>query len=255
MDVRVDYKTTSTQDSGTLLKFSTSYEFTDDLMAYFTRSEGYRIGSTNSFPLCDANGDGVPDYNLNIGCAQPWEFAYLPDKTVNYELGLRSQWLDHRLTVNGALYYIDWQDPQLAGVTAQGAGSITTNGKGAKTQGVELSVNAAVTNRLKISTTYSYTEAVLTKPAPGLMHNIYLPGEAPSPDLPPEYTQPGGPCENAGYRPSVPFSTKCYPVDGRAGDRLPHSPRHQGSFYVNYTYPVGQQNLTSATASRRSATF
>jgi len=223
-DVLIDYLITGTQDSGTLLKFSSSYEFTNDLMGYFTRSEGYRIGSTNSFPLCDQDGDGVSDFQVNIGCAAPEEFAYLPDKTVNYELGLRSQWLDHRLTVNGSLFYVDWQDPQLGGSTAQGAGNITKNGKGARSRGVDLSVNAAVTSHLRIATNYSFTDAELTGVAPDLIRTILLPDD---PD----------------FNPDAPFSTKHGGVSGQPGDRLPHSPQHQGSFNVSYTKPVGQQSL------------
>ena len=235
--VLLDFVPTATKDSGTLLKFSTSYEFTKDLMGYFTRSEGYRIGSTNSYQLCDPDGDGVSNVPLNQPCASPAEAQYLPDKTVNYELGLRSQWLDRRLTVNGSLYYIDWQNPQLHGVTAQGSSDITTNGKGARSRGLDLSVKAAVTNRLKMAINYSFTDAELSERAPGLMHNIYLPGE-------PGVIPPSPACPApVGYKPGNPFSTKCYPVDGEAGDRLPHSPRHQGSFHVNYTQPIGQQNL------------
>jgi outer membrane receptor protein involved in Fe transport len=191
---------TSTKDDGILTKFSTSYQFTGDLMAYFTRSMGYRIGSTNSYPACS------PELDPKVLCVSPSEAEYLPDKTVNWELGVRSQWLDHRLTVNGSLFYIDWEDPQLQGLTAQSAG-ITTNGEGARTRGVDLSVNAAITSRLKIAANYSYTDAELTARAVGLVRT------------------------SAGRE------------DGLPGDRLPHSPRHQGSFHVNYARPVGQQEL------------
>jgi outer membrane receptor protein involved in Fe transport len=253
-EVLVSFTPTTTKDSGYLFKFSTSYEFTNDLMAYFTRSEGYRIGSSNAFPLCDQDGDGVSDYIPNKACAGPGEEKYLPDKTVNYELGLRSQWLDHRLTVNGSIYYIDWQDPQLAGATAQGAGGITTNGKGARSEGVDLAIYASLTDRLRIAANYSFTDAKLTDDARALMHGIYLPGEAPSPDLtpadiaPPDADGNAGPCysvvsDGEAFNPDAPFATKCYPIDGKAGDRLPHSPRHQGSLSVSYTQPVGQRNL------------
>ena len=115
-------------ESGSLFKFNTSYRFSDDVLGYFTISEGYRIGASNGIPLCD---DRLPAQQ-NV-CATPDEFQYLPDTTTNYEIGLRSQWLDRRLTLNGALYYIDWQDPQLTSATATGAQPITINGEGAET--------------------------------------------------------------------------------------------------------------------------
>lgn len=33
--------------------------------------------------------------------------------TWNYELSLRTQWLDRRLTLNASAFYIDWKDQQV----------------------------------------------------------------------------------------------------------------------------------------------
>ena len=35
-----------------LLKLNVSYKFTDDVMAYVTLSEGFRIGGSNGIGLC-----------------------------------------------------------------------------------------------------------------------------------------------------------------------------------------------------------
>lgn len=52
-------------------------------------------------------------------------FAYDPEFTWNYELSLRSTWLDGRLTANANAYYIDWKDQQ---TTANfGNGTYDTN--------------------------------------------------------------------------------------------------------------------------------
>ncbi len=84
-------------------------------MGYVTISEGFRIGASNGIPACTAADLANPGQAV---CALPDEVQYHPDTTTNYEVGIRSQWLDRRLTFNGALYYIDWKDPQLASVTA-----------------------------------------------------------------------------------------------------------------------------------------
>ena len=104
----------SQSDSGSLYKINTSYHFTDDLMGYVTISEGFRIGASNGIPPCTAADLADPGQAL---CALPDEVQYHPDTTTNYEIGIHSQWLDRRLTFNGALYYIDWKDPQLAAIT------------------------------------------------------------------------------------------------------------------------------------------
>jgi len=195
---------------GTLFKFSTSYNFTEDLMAYFTRSEGYRLGSTNPYALCSPTG------GQNI-CVSPSEAEYRPDTTINWELGLRSQWFEHRLIANASVFYIDWKDPQLHSLTQIGQSGITVNGKGARTRGFDLSLNAALSNQLTIRASYSYLDAELTTLAPDLLGTIPAPG-----------TNPGNPFLRV-------------PADGLPGDRLPHSPQHQGTVYLSYTPPLAAE--------------
>lgn len=78
-----------------LPKFGIEMAWTPDLKTALTARRGYRSGG-NSF---------------NIARARP--FAYDPEYTWNYELSLRSQWLDGRLTLNANAFYIDWKDQQV----------------------------------------------------------------------------------------------------------------------------------------------
>src|SRR6478752_107933 len=112
-------------------------------MGYLTVSEGYRIGASNGVAPCP---DPLPANQMV--CALPNELQYSPDKTTNYEVGVRSQWLEHRLTLNGALYYIDWSNPQLESQTVNGAQPITINGRGATSKGIEFSVDSSITDRI-----------------------------------------------------------------------------------------------------------
>jgi len=196
------------EDDGFLYKFNTSYRFTDDVLGYLTVSEGYRIGAANGVAACP---DPLPVNQ--IACALPDEFQYFADYTTNYEVGLRSQWLDQRLTFNAALYYIDWQDPQLLSQTANGAQPITINGEGAESTGVELSLNLQVTDRLGLGLSYAQTKAELSEVAPDLLRVFIPPGF--------------GPSDPAVYE------------DGVPGDRLPGSPQEQGTFSVDYFLPLG----------------
>lgn len=212
LDIVLNYENDGQKDDGFLYKFNTSYEFNDDVMAYFTVSQGYRIGGGNGIAPCPE-----PLGNFQNVCALPDEIAYRPDKTINYELGAKTQWLDKRLTLNGAIYYIEWKDPQLLSSTVNGSGTIIKNGEGAASKGFEGSFAFNVTENLSVRGSYAYTKAELTAVAPRLVSTI------PDPNL------PLGPGESR-------FGTVL--LDGQDGDRLPGSPKHQASLVVDYERPL-----------------
>lgn len=78
-----------------LPKLGLRWSWDDDRSLAFTVQRGYRSGGSS--------------YNV----ARAQAFAYDPEYTVNYELALRTQWLDGRLTLNANTYYIDWTDKQV----------------------------------------------------------------------------------------------------------------------------------------------
>jgi outer membrane receptor protein involved in Fe transport len=147
-----------TGDDGFIFKFNTSYEFTDDVMGYLTVSEGYRVGGTNLGPPCP---NPLPP-NQTF-CLNPDEVLIEPDTTTNYEVGLRSLWLDGRWLVNAALYFIDWKYIQLLGVSDIGAVPITVNGDTAESMGLELSSRLSVTDNLELAVNLTLNDAQLTE--------------------------------------------------------------------------------------------
>lgn len=87
----------STRTFDTFLpKLGLRYEVTDGVSLAFVAQRGYRSGGSS----------------FNI--ARSLVVAYDPEYTDNYELSLRSQWLDGRLTLNANAYYIDWTDKQVS---------------------------------------------------------------------------------------------------------------------------------------------
>ena len=79
-----------------LPKLGVEMAWTPDLTTSFVVQRGYRSGGSST----------------NI--ARVETVAYDPEYTWNYELSLRSQWLDGRLTLNANAFYIDWTDQQVA---------------------------------------------------------------------------------------------------------------------------------------------
>jgi len=211
------------EDDGTLFKFNTSYNPTNDVTIYATVSEGFRIGGSNGGGPCPDFDPNASQGNCNLAPGQQFgpgpndfaqfdERAFGPDQTRNFELGAKTQWMDGKLTLNSALYYVDWQDPQLASATVNASIPITINADGADSTGVEFSANWLVTDRLNLRSTFSYTKSELSAPVPSLIRTITPPG----------------------------FGSAF--EDGQTGDRLPGSPETQFSLFAKYEMPLSNGN-------------
>jgi iron complex outermembrane recepter protein len=211
---------TATQsDDGLLYKFNTSYDLSDSILLYLTVSQGYRIGNSNGLAECDPFVPGTPQgscalapgqqYGPNPGdISQVDERQYRPDKTQNYEVGFKSELMNGDMIFNGAVYYIDWTDPQVSSATVNAAIPITINAEGAESKGLELSADWYPTDQLRLRGTYSYSRSELTADVPDLIITIAPPG----------------------------FATAF--EDGLSGDRLPGSPENQLAFFADYEQPL-----------------
>jgi iron complex outermembrane recepter protein len=157
------YRSGSAEGNGPVWKANTSYQFTPDLLAYFTYSTGYRVGGVNRVVPCAL--PLPPGQNL---CALPNELTFKPDRTRNAEIGLRASLFDKRLQMTVDAYHVDWDDVQVPSVTVNGSIGITENGAQAVSQGVDFSGTFNVTPHFQIAATYAYDDAHLTANVPGL---------------------------------------------------------------------------------------
>ena len=109
-------------------------------------ASGYRAGGPNAAP-------GTPP-------------QYKPDKTENYELGVKGDFFDHVLSVDASAYYIRWQDIQLSLADPISHQVYVANGSAAKSQGVELSVDLRPLRGMTVSAWADWSEAKLTQSFP-----------------------------------------------------------------------------------------
>jgi iron complex outermembrane recepter protein len=116
-----------------------------DLMIYLRAASGYRPGGIN------------PAYFPGV----PQEFE--PDKTENYELGLKTTLFDGRVSLDGSVYRIDWRGIQLSLVDPANGENYFINGNGARSEGVELSAQLDPADSLRLSGWLTYDNAVLTQ--------------------------------------------------------------------------------------------
>ena len=96
-----------------------TYHFSRDLMAYARVATGYRPGGPNTV------------------ASNP---TFEHDTTTNYELGVKGTVLDRMVTFDVALYQVDWKDIQLQNTALPSQFVFFTNGKKARSRGIESQV-------------------------------------------------------------------------------------------------------------------
>lgn len=157
------------------------FKITPDFMVYARLASGYRPGGSNA---------GTPQVPQQ----------YSADKTEDYEIGSKVDFLDHSLSFDASLYYINWKDIQLPLIYPVNGSTYVGNAAGAKSEGLELSTEARPIAGLTIGAWVSWNEAVLTQTVPGAGQN----GE----------------------------------IFGFTGDRLPNTARISGNLSLNYDFAL-----------------
>lgn len=86
--------------------------------------------------------------------------SYAPEHSWNYELGAHLTPIDHKLTADVALFYIDCRDQQITMFPSENTtGRITTNAGRTRSFGVETQLRFTPTDRWDVTASYGYTNA------------------------------------------------------------------------------------------------
>jgi len=180
-----------------------TWHFLPDALVYYTWSQGFRPGGFNRAQSIIK--PSSPIYGLFVP-----PLAYDPDTLTNNEIGWKTEWLERRIQLNGALYQEDWKGTQIAifdpGVT--GNLIFTTNGPDYRVRGVEITFVGRVTDALTLTgaAAWNTSEVVktlsLVNPTTGQPINIVNPF-------------------------------------GALGEHLAQSPPFQGNVRARYEVPVG----------------
>jgi outer membrane receptor protein involved in Fe transport len=151
-------------NSDTLPLLTVTWSLSDDVLTYFTRSEGFRVGGTNI---------------VRAISTAPTEFD--PDKVINYELGLKTTLWDGRFVWNISAYQMTWEEMQLVAADPTidfGWGQVTVNTGEAEIEGFETNFALAASERWRFDGAFSYTSSEVTEGASkmDLRRRIRLPG-------------------------------------------------------------------------------
>ena len=163
----LDAQNLSATESGFKSRGNLTWHVTPNIMLYYTYSQGFRPGgfNQNGGSVHALGPDGVNQF------ANPK--AYQSDKLANNEIGWKTEFLNHRLQWNGAVYQENWDNVQIAFFNPGLLGNIffNTNGQNFLIKGIETSVVARVSDGLTLQGAASWNRSKQTN-EPVLIANV-----------------------------------------------------------------------------------
>ncbi|HEX4152219.1 MAG TPA: TonB-dependent receptor, partial [Steroidobacteraceae bacterium] len=130
----IDAENLHTVYTGFKSRANVTWHIMPDVLVYYTWSQGFRPGAFNRNFGCF-----IPDAKGTDQYCSPTAIA--SDSLTNNELGWKTEWFDHRLQWNGAIYQENWNNVQLAFFNPGELGNVGfgTNGPDYRIRGVETS--------------------------------------------------------------------------------------------------------------------
>jgi outer membrane receptor protein involved in Fe transport len=149
-----------------------SWHFLPEALVYVTWSQGFRPGAFNRTVGC-----WIPDANGVGQYCQPT--AYASDNLTNNELGWKTEFFDHRLQWNGALYRENWDNVQINLFDPPTLGNVgfATNGPNYRVQGIETSFIAAIVKGLTLQGSAAWNHSEQTNSPQLTVNNPALAGD------------------------------------------------------------------------------
>src|ERR1700691_5391178 len=166
------------------------HKFDNGVLIYASKNLGFKSGGYNS--------------------TQPSLANFEPETLKAYEVGAKTELLDHRVRLNGAAFYYDYTDIQLTKLTTNNQVQFY-NAPPGTSYGADLDLEAQVTQALRLNLGASYIHARFTSDTPPVQYNV------PNPAF------PGG---------STPFFASA------DGNQLPYTPEWTANLGLNYLIPT-----------------
>jgi iron complex outermembrane receptor protein len=139
-------------------RVAVEYQLTPDFMAYFQTATGFK-------------GGGIDPRPFTLG-QEADHFG--PENDTNYEVGFKSDWFDHRVRLNAAAFYDQYDAIQLTVLTCPQFGPAPScaapiNAGNATISGVELESEVHPTDALEIDSSLSYLDFQFTSLGPNAL--------------------------------------------------------------------------------------
>jgi len=124
-----------------LPKVALKYSINRYLVPYLTVAKGYNPGGFNST------------------FEREEDRSFYPERSWNYEAGVKTKWLQQRVYADLAFFYIDWTNQQIYQAVPSGTGSMLTNAGKSESKGVEMELKALPAKNLETWIAFGYNKA------------------------------------------------------------------------------------------------
>ena len=143
----------------TIPAITPNVEFNDTVKTYLATAR-YRFSSDGIVFARFATGFRPGGPNIIVPGLPP---SFDPDRTTNYEVGVKTKFLDGRGSIDVTGYYTQWKD--ILVVVSAGGLSGFTNGGNARVYGVESALTLRPTDELTLRGTFAYSKGKITSAA------------------------------------------------------------------------------------------
>lgn len=133
-------------------RLAVDYQLNDNVMLYASISQGYKSGGFNTTLTMENTGGGfvTPEH-----ATEPFD----EETNINYEIGLKSDWLDNRIRLNSSIFQYVYQDLQILMGDSSSPVSRTINASEVTGRGWETDLTFMATENLSLLLNLSLLDA------------------------------------------------------------------------------------------------
>jgi outer membrane receptor protein involved in Fe transport len=172
----LDYDNLKDTETGTRSRANLTWHVTPDVMVYYTFSQGFRPGGFNQNGGSAHAYNQQPPPNPGPGSSTVAQYiiprSYSSDSLTNNEIGWKTEFFNHRLLWNGAIYKENWDNVQIEFFQPGLVGNIfyDTNGQNFEIKGVETQLVAQITDGFTLQGAAAWNSSEQTN-SPALLVN------------------------------------------------------------------------------------
>jgi len=169
-------------ETGTRSRANLTWHVTPDVMLYYTFSQGFRPGGFNQNGGSPHAYTQLPPPNPGAGSPNVAQYliprSYTSDNLTNNEIGWKTEFFNHRLLWNGAVYKENWNNVQIEFFNPGVVGNLfyDTNGQDFEIKGVETQLVAQILDGFTLQGAAAWNSSEQKNSPALLVNNPAAPG-------------------------------------------------------------------------------